>query len=406
MKFLVPKFYNDFNCIGSKCEYSCCIGWQVLIDKKTYKEYKTYKKNKYMRDMFMKNIKRLRNSTSNDAYAKIIMDENKRCPFLDENNLCLIYINCGEEFMSKTCKIYPRLQGHTRDFWEIGLSLSCPEVLRVGLLNEEKMEFDVFDSEFEKDIISNFSYTDFKDKEMDIFWEIRSFSIALIQNRNYDIDERLSILSIIMNKIDILLKNKEYNKIKSKIEFYQSLINNNEFKDILKHLNIDKEFQLIFINEISGLGYKKDGSNSDYSDIYLKSLKNINYNKGDIDIADSNYNKLYEKYRKIEKEKLYIFENFLILNMFNSKFPYSLSLRTNIMDNLFSLMLKYVIFKFNLIAHINECEEKSFEEVAIKIIYIMSRFMNHNESYVKAILNYLDNNDKKTLEHMILLIKE
>ena len=43
MKVLKPFYYDDFKCIANKCIDSCCIGWQINIDEKTYKKYKKVK---------------------------------------------------------------------------------------------------------------------------------------------------------------------------------------------------------------------------------------------------------------------------------------------------------------------------------------------------------------------------
>ena len=40
MKILKPFYYDYFQCIANKCIDSCCIGWKVDIDKKSYKKYK------------------------------------------------------------------------------------------------------------------------------------------------------------------------------------------------------------------------------------------------------------------------------------------------------------------------------------------------------------------------------
>ena len=31
-----PVYFEDFKCIGGKCEDSCCIGWNIDIDKVTF----------------------------------------------------------------------------------------------------------------------------------------------------------------------------------------------------------------------------------------------------------------------------------------------------------------------------------------------------------------------------------
>ena len=39
--FFVPEYIQDFRCIGKDCIDSCCVGWNINIDKETYKKYMT-----------------------------------------------------------------------------------------------------------------------------------------------------------------------------------------------------------------------------------------------------------------------------------------------------------------------------------------------------------------------------
>lgn len=40
MKQRVPFYYNEFECITSKCKDNCCIGgWEIDIDDETYERY-------------------------------------------------------------------------------------------------------------------------------------------------------------------------------------------------------------------------------------------------------------------------------------------------------------------------------------------------------------------------------
>ena len=50
-----PKYLKEFKCIGGKCTDSCCIGWDIDIDKTTFRQY--YKvKDVEMKKMFQKNL--------------------------------------------------------------------------------------------------------------------------------------------------------------------------------------------------------------------------------------------------------------------------------------------------------------------------------------------------------------
>ena len=54
MKEYIPDYYKDFQCIADKCKDSCCIGWEIMIDSKSYKKYQNVKGE--FRDRLMKGI--------------------------------------------------------------------------------------------------------------------------------------------------------------------------------------------------------------------------------------------------------------------------------------------------------------------------------------------------------------
>ena len=39
MKVRVPNYFNEFKCIASECEDTCCAGWEIVIDDETHKRY-------------------------------------------------------------------------------------------------------------------------------------------------------------------------------------------------------------------------------------------------------------------------------------------------------------------------------------------------------------------------------
>ena len=66
----------------------------------------------------------------------ILKDNN--CPFLNENKLCDIYKEVGEDALCYTCKQYPRYIEEFGGVREIGISLSCPEAARIILGNSKR----------------------------------------------------------------------------------------------------------------------------------------------------------------------------------------------------------------------------------------------------------------------------
>lgn len=127
MKVFAPNYYKKFSCIADKCKHSCCVGWEIDIDKETYEAYKSNDTD------FGKRLNN--NIVFNDDYACFKLAENDRCPFLNENNLCEIILNIGEGSLCQICSDHPRFRNFYGDRTEIGLGLTCEEASRI-ILNE------------------------------------------------------------------------------------------------------------------------------------------------------------------------------------------------------------------------------------------------------------------------------
>jgi lysine-N-methylase len=64
-----------------------------------------------------------------------------RCPFLDDENLCEIHRQLGEQATSVTCREHPRFTEDYGSFREVTLSASCPAANALLLGSEEPLEF-------------------------------------------------------------------------------------------------------------------------------------------------------------------------------------------------------------------------------------------------------------------------
>ncbi len=125
-----PGFYDEFKCIAGKCTDSCCIGWEIDVDDTAFEKYN--KINTSFGDKIRSQIIK-----SEDGSNCFKLSEKERCPFLNENNLCDIIINCGEELLCDICREHPRFYEWFVGVTECGLGLCCEEVCRILLENDE-----------------------------------------------------------------------------------------------------------------------------------------------------------------------------------------------------------------------------------------------------------------------------
>lgn len=122
--YIYPDYYKQFACIGKDCISTCCVGWGVELDEETVRFYRD-RTDEFGR-FVQANIEEVR-----DGGVMVVLPDSKRCPFLDEEGLCRIFIHYGEESLSRTCTRFPRRQRWFNENFIGGMSLSCERVLEM-----------------------------------------------------------------------------------------------------------------------------------------------------------------------------------------------------------------------------------------------------------------------------------
>ncbi len=119
MKIVTPSFYKDFKCIAGECPDSCCQGWEVDADEESLAYYKTLEGDF---------AKRIQSVLGKDEFGNVIfrLTPRKRCPFLNDENLCDMHIAIGQRHTPFTCRNFPRFINDFGGTREMGLSFSCP----------------------------------------------------------------------------------------------------------------------------------------------------------------------------------------------------------------------------------------------------------------------------------------
>ena len=114
MKLRAPKYYLDFACIADRCKHSCCIGWEIDVDKLTMAKYSA------LTGGYGEDIKK---SICGDP-PHFALRQDDRCPHLDERGLCRIICNLGEGYLCDICREHPRFYNSTAHGREAGLGIS------------------------------------------------------------------------------------------------------------------------------------------------------------------------------------------------------------------------------------------------------------------------------------------
>jgi lysine-N-methylase len=139
---ITPRYLQDFKCIGSRCADTCCAGWQVSIDKKTFKSYQRIKDGS-LRKSLQNHIKPVRSADRSEGnFARIVMDKDGACPLL-QDSLCRIQREAGESLLSQTCATYPRITNVVDGIYSRFLTPSCPEATRLMLERDDSVDLEI-----------------------------------------------------------------------------------------------------------------------------------------------------------------------------------------------------------------------------------------------------------------------
>ena len=257
MKITRPDFYSEFKCIASECTDSCCIGWDIYIDEFTNEIYENIEGE--FGDKIRENIYF---DEDGDSCFKM---KNKRCPFLNSENLCDIYITLGENYLCDICTEHPRFYNTHGEIREEGLGLACEEACRLILSRENQITF-VFDEDDEEP---------YDVEDISELISMREKLIKITQNRDKTIEERekeLLSLTVHPNVLDDTDKLIDiYKRLESMEDKYSDMLENlnvNETCDVSKYENDFEHLLVYMLYRYFTEENSENGLNSD-DNIYL-----------------------------------------------------------------------------------------------------------------------------------------
>lgn len=386
MKFLQPSYYNDFHCIGNECKQNCCeTPWKIKIDTKSMEKYQQ------VNGEFGQ---KLNHSISKENSAFILNDG--VCPFLNDDKLCDIYINCGEDYLCNTCKTYPRITFFYGDLCEKSLVLSCPEVARILVSHKEPIEFDfgTDNLEFEVETIDYDLYN--------LLIEARGLSVNIMQMRELPLWKRQFWILYIANKLQKSIDKNKFDDTKDLLEkFYdKQYLSNNIINLDSYHKNYSDKLELLLdFMTLKTKETKKFMLKEFEENLYLV----LNYFEGkDLStIAEvlESQEKLFDIYYKDHE---YIYENYFVYYLFR----YYMKALDNkdLYKYIVILFMGYSVMKlFALIKWINNKQILTDDE-QIDIMYSYSRSFEHNTKTYGTFYNKMEKQGFSSIEYLINLI--
>lgn len=128
-----PAFYKDFRCKADRCVHSCCMqNWDIDIDEATAMKYLV---------MTGEPGETIRASMTGTKGNRRFIMKDGRCPLLQEDGLCRIIAETGEENLCDICAMHPRFFVENGNFELTGVGLACEESVELLLSNSTPLLF-------------------------------------------------------------------------------------------------------------------------------------------------------------------------------------------------------------------------------------------------------------------------
>lgn len=115
MKCYSISWFDEFECLGGKCEETCCRGWVIPLDENDCTRLKK-EGGRLGFSLFL--------ATAGWTRTKFNKGSGK-CPFWGDDGLCRLQKAKGHDFIPWTCRSFPRFYRNYGSFEESCLDLSC-----------------------------------------------------------------------------------------------------------------------------------------------------------------------------------------------------------------------------------------------------------------------------------------
>ena len=369
--FFVPQYMQDFQCIGKDCIDTCCIGWNVEIDKKTFKKYENSqnKKIKFISKKFL-----VKTDPNSDISYGRLADHNNCCPFLSKEKLCNAYSLLGKENLSIGCSTYPRVIKKFNKIGFIAGDLSCPEIARLCLNN------------------SNLKIKKMKQNKLpNIFNSKNVFSLDISKNIP---DKTLGFIEKIFAQINF--QNTLFEALEQIIISYEKIYQNKDSKSYSKSQKEKiKNNSLHFETKIlANICFSNLTSQSRYTKICRKSADKSKFFK----ICESEFIEKFTdiyrtKFNEFRKKNNFIFKNFFI-NEFIKNIEGLMSSDDFFDDFIREIILFLSLTNFLLVCQLFEDKKKLTINCYVEVLSAVIKKIQSSQQKknIKSFLKKLDNN--------------
>jgi lysine-N-methylase len=405
-----PRCFDGFRCVGAECEDSCCTGWVIPVDRKTYENYQNSPAHRIAGKSLSGLVEINPSSSSSKDYAKFRMKE-ACCPALHEG-LCSIQQTLGEPWIPDLCSTYPRVLTVVGGVMEKSFNLSCPEAARRVLNDPDAM---VFHDRVEEALPHRAgSVTTIAGDPDDRLHQVRARVIDVIRERSVPLWERIVSLGFAMDG----LAGVDPADAAPILENHLEKLRRGVFRNALAARKSDPVFQLETVLELVVTRIGSDYTPPRFIECYSDFMRGLAWT------ADSTTEEFAAHYDisfrtyflPFVHHHEHLFENYLVNYIFRTVFPYRRKLpdqrfaidsgRESLKNALLLLSIHYAIVRTLFIGMAALYKDNLSVDHFIKLVQSYSKAFLHISSFERVAFEYFEKNVEEPENGMALLVMD
>ncbi|WP_336238566.1 flagellin lysine-N-methylase [Enterobacter chuandaensis] len=376
-KTIRPIFVGKFQCVGPECLISCCRGWTIHIDKKTHQKY-VLSPHAEIAAIAKENLILQRKGKNN--YSRVKLNEKGECPFIDENKLCMVHRDLGEEALSHTCSTYPRSASRYQNETRHTMTLSCPEVVRRVLFDPDAMLLD------EQEALVATYKTNLIGQRQSVSQTqqvIHLFAWHLIQSPSRNIEENLMALAqfiLCLQHVNFDLHNK-FDEVE---QFYEALRDGLQSgKSLIDTGNLARSNAMKYLAlSVMGTNVAKDSARDGFilrGHQQIASYLDVS-GLNDASELDAKFDGINQQWQKLCESSClsepHVLRNYLLYKLYSSYFPGKKT--ETILRQFYRIVLDFFYVKF--ILSVQSMQGEIDRQVVMKTIASLSEKTMHNQT--------------------------
>lgn len=231
-----PEFFRNFRCLGGSCPNTCCANWRIDWTNEEVEKLRSADCSPELKKMINENFTQ-NEKDEKKLVIKLSNNNGNICPFLTEDRMCRIQRELGEEYLSHTCRSYPRTSVFTNNVITRTCSASCYQVIKTLFSDPDAMKLVSAPLEAKQVHVHSKTYSNEVQKkrtEVKYHNELFEFFYEVISNKNRTLETSLVLGALAAQKLQQYIDRGEHDRIPELIKALRPQLNTNSISSFEK----------------------------------------------------------------------------------------------------------------------------------------------------------------------------